>query len=51
MKKPVTLFFGLLKVSFAAGVYFCVYRVFHWGDVVEKVLSKALCEKKNKKDV
>ena len=50
MKKLVTLFFDLLKVSFAARVNFCVYRVFHWGDVVEKV-SKALCDKKNKKDV
>ena len=30
-------------------VYFCVYLVFHWGDIVKKVLSKAGVFEKDKK--
>ena len=53
IKKLVTSFFSRLKMSLAAWVYFCFYLLFHWGDVVEKVFSKAVClkKKKKKKDV
>ena len=36
------VFFFLLKMKkyFATRVSFCVYLVFHWGNVVEKVLPK-----------
>ena len=34
--------FGLFDfLNFATGVYFCVYPVFHWDDIVGKVLPQA----------
>ena len=28
------------KYNFAIWVYFCVYPVFHWDDIVKKILPK-----------
>ena len=46
IKKHVTL---LLRNNFATLIYFRVYLVFHWHDIVEKVLPKVGVPKRYKK--
>ena len=46
IKKHVTLLF---RNDFATWIYFCVYLVFHWNDIVEKILPKVGLRKRGKK--
>ena len=48
IKKHVTLFF---RNNFATWIYFCVYLVFHWNDIVEKILPKVGAWKRDKKRI
>ena len=51
MKKHVTLFlvFWKWRNNFAKWVYFCVHLLFHWADIVIKVLLKVGVWKNDKK--